>query len=99
MADGKLIGIFQKERPLLRKKNTESVQVNLKLICFNLRKVGIVSDVHGQAGRQRVFYVETKFVICVARLATTLYAFPKCVGRYFQIFLRRNFYTANRASV
>ena len=50
-------GVLQEERPLLRKKEVEAVQVDLLLIDLHLGKVGVEGQFHRQAGCHAVLEV------------------------------------------
>lgn len=62
-------GILEKEIPLLRKKQAETAQVDLLLVGFDLREVGVHREVPRQPARHTVFDVEADIAIPQTRLS------------------------------
>ena len=50
VANGKLVSILKKKWPFFRKKQVETVKVNLLFIGLNLGKIRVVGHIQRQAG-------------------------------------------------
>ncbi len=53
-AYGKQAGVLEKERPFFREEQVEAIEIDLLLVNFHLRKVGVVGGIEGETGRQAV---------------------------------------------
>ena len=60
---GELAGVLEEERPLLRKEQVEAVEVDLKIVDLDLREVGVVGCVEGQAGSHAVLEIHTELAV------------------------------------
>ena len=57
-AEGEDSLILEKELTLFRKEQTEPGEVDLLLVGFDLREIGVVGEVGGQVPGNAVFHVE-----------------------------------------
>ena len=88
LANAKEVGVLLKERPLLRKAQVETCQVDLLVVDFDLREIGVVGRVEVQAGRHAKFRVEPEVAVgivddsaaCVVAVRRSGY-----IGQHLQI--------------
>ena len=55
VADAEEAGVLEEERPLLREEQVEAIEVDLLIVDFDLREVGVDGGVERQARRELYF--------------------------------------------
>ena len=65
IADAEEAGVLEEERALLRKEQLEAIEVDLLIVDFDLREVGVDGGVERQARRDAVLQVDAEVEICL----------------------------------
>ncbi len=99
IADAEEAGVLEEERALLREEQREAIEVDLLIVDFDLREVGVDGGIERQARRDAVFQVAAEIVIGlgVDRRDAGLERVAERIGRDAEVAQRRRLHAGHRA--